>query len=66
MTAHLPTTGELECDECSEIIDVDLTAFAGDPESVGFDHYDMPDGWVYEGGEHLCPDCKDKGENDEV
>lgn len=59
---HLPTTGEIECDDCGETMEVDLTSFCGDPETVGFDSSDLPEGWVanetFE-GEHLCPECRD-------
>jgi len=62
---NLPTTADLECDECNEIIEVDLTLFAGDPETVGFDHHEMPEGWAFRDGEHLCPNCN-KDEDHEV
>lgn len=57
MVVHLPTDGELECDECGDYADVDLTTYAGDPETVGVDNDDLPEGWTHEDGCHYCPGC---------
>ena len=55
MATHLPSTAELECDECGDMVDVDLTEFAGDPESVGLADTDLPEGWTESCGCHYCP-----------
>ena len=63
MAVHLPSSAELECDSCGVTIDVDLIPFAGDPESVGFDDSDLPEGWTTPAeDEHLCPSCSGNGE----
>lgn len=60
MTVHLPHEAELECDGCGTSTDVQLTQFAGDPETVGVDDDDLPEGWTYNNGEHFCPYCTSK------
>lgn len=57
MTVHLPIDGELECDDCGDMVDISLSEYSGDPPSVGMDECDMPEGWTEEDGRHLCPKC---------
>lgn len=59
---EIPDSGQLSCDDCGKIVDVDLTEFAGQPSSVGFDfENNAPDGWVEINEDtHYCPDCADE------
>lgn len=64
MTIELPTTGILTCDNCGDSTEVDLTEFAGSPDSVGFDLDDLPEGWEEDDDEHFCPICTGNEEED--
>ncbi len=63
MTIESPGTLTVECDGngCGDTIEVDVTEFAGQPQSWGLDDETIEaHGWTVDGQEHFCPSCSEK------
>lgn len=67
MGVNLPSTCTVTCDRCDKSIEVDLTEYAGDPDSVGVEDSDIEaEGWEKrDNGDWLCVDCCLTEEEDE-
>jgi hypothetical protein len=51
-------TFSVECDNCGESKDFDITEYCGDPPTWGIDSDTLAlEGWAYDGGEVFCKDC---------
>lgn len=61
MGVHSPGQLTVQCDRCEREEDMDVTEYAGQPESWGVDDATVEEnGWLLVGGEYLCPDCAEK------